>query len=117
MSGCTRVLQCTIRSQDGGEVQRTVEIKGEGKSYLRCLSEGLSAMQSDVNALLTEMVDKEKSQAAKSGARAESDEGINLMSVCFVLSLTQFSGPQRGRQCYLWRNPVTLASAESAVLF
>jgi len=77
MSGCTRVLQCTIRSQDGGEVQRTVEIKGEGKSYLRCLSEGLSAMQSDVNTLLTEMVDKEKSQAAKSGARAESDEGMD----------------------------------------
>ena len=75
MSGCTRTLQCTIRPQDGGEVQRTTEIKGDGKSYLRSLSEGLSAMQSDVNALLTEMVDKEKCQAVKGGARAEADEG------------------------------------------
>jgi len=98
MSGCTRVLQCTIRSKDGGEVQRTVEIKGEGKSYLRCLSEGLSAMQSDVNTLLTEMVDKEKSQAVKSGARAESDEGINLMSVCSVTNTVL--RPTKGKTIY-----------------
>ena len=101
MSGCTRVLQCTIRSQDGGEVQRTVEIKGEGKSYLRCLSEGLSAMQSDVNTLLTVMVDKEKSQAAKSGARAESDEGINLTS---VLSLTVLR-PTKGKTMLAMAKP------------
>lgn len=115
MSGCTRVLQCTIRSQDGGEVQRTVEIKGEGKSYLRCLSEGLSAMQSDVNTLLTEMVDKEKSQAAKSGARAESDEGINIMSVCSVTNTVL--RPTKGKTMLSMAKPSYLASAESAVLF
>lgn len=72
MSGCTRTLQCTIRSRDGGEIQRTAEIKGEGKDYLKCLSESLSTMQSDVNALLTEMVDREKGQPANSNnARAE----------------------------------------------
>lgn len=70
MSGCTRTLQCTIRSRDGGEIQRTAEIKGEGKDYLKCLSESLSTMQSDVNALLTEMVDREKGQVANSNARA-----------------------------------------------
>ena len=72
MSGCTRTLQCTIRSRDGGKIQRTAEIKGEGKDYLKCLYESLSTMQSDVNALLTEMVDREKGQAANSNARAES---------------------------------------------
>ena len=79
MSGCTRTLQCTIRSRDGGEIQRTAEIKGEGKDYLKCLSESLSTMQSDVNALLTKMVDKEKAQAAKSNARAESSSGSEGM--------------------------------------
>lgn len=79
MSGCSRNLQCTIKSRDGGDIQRTAEIKGEGKDYLKCLSESLSTMQSDVNALLTKMVDKEKAQASKSNARAESSSGSEGM--------------------------------------
>ena len=69
-------LQCTIRPKEGGEIQRTAEISGEGKSYLACLSENLSAMQVEVNSLLTEMVEKEKAESSsKNGTRSEGDSG------------------------------------------
>ena len=68
-------LQCMIRPREGGEIQRTAEISGEGKDYLGCLSERLSAMQTEVNSLLTELVEKEKAQNLKSSATSEGDSG------------------------------------------
>ena len=69
-------LQCTIKPKEGGEIQRTAEIRGEGKGYLACLSENLSAMQVEVNSLLTELVEKEKAQSSsKNSTRSEGDSG------------------------------------------
>lgn len=67
MSGTT--LQCVVRSREGSETRKTAEVTGEGKSYLASLSKQLSAMQAEVNAVLTEMVDKERGQGARNGAR------------------------------------------------
>ena len=64
-------LQCTIRTREGGEIQKSAEIRGEGKTYLSCLSENLSSMQTEINTILTEMVDKEK--GLKNGARRKED--------------------------------------------
>ena len=68
-------LQCVIRTKEGVEVEKSEEIWGEGKTYLASLSDSLSRMQSDVNAYLTELVEKERGQAAKSGLQPTGDSG------------------------------------------
>ena len=53
-------LQCAIRSRDGDEFTESAEITGEGRSYLACLSDSLSQMQTEVNTVLTQLVEKGK---------------------------------------------------------
>lgn len=60
----SHVLRCTIHPKEGAAIHKSSEIVGEGKDYLSCLSEKLASMKSDVNAALSEMVEKEKAAAA-----------------------------------------------------
>ena len=69
----TATLQCVIRSRGGGEVKKVAEVVGEGRSYLASLSDNLSRMQSEVNAYLTEQVEKEKGE--KTGSTAPPRRG------------------------------------------
>lgn len=78
MNGST--LQCVIRTKEGVEVKKSEEIWGEGKAYLTSLSDNLSRMQSDVNTYLTELVEKERGQAAKSGLQPNEDSGEDSSS-------------------------------------
>ena len=68
-------LQCVIRTKEGVEVKTSEEIWGEGKTYLANLSDNLSRMQADVNTYLTELVEKERGQVAKSGVQPSGDSG------------------------------------------
>ena len=62
---------CTIKDgQDGVNIVKSVEIRPDGeRGYLSNLSTQLRQLQSDVNASLSELVDKEKSRATKGGHR------------------------------------------------
>lgn len=68
-------LQCVIRTKEGVEVKTSEEIWGEGKTYLANLSDNLSRMQADVNTYLTELVERERGQVAKSGVQPSGDSG------------------------------------------
>ena len=75
-------LQCVIRSKGGEEVKKTAEIAGKGKDYLSSLSASLSAMQTEVNTFLTQLVEKEKAEK-QGGTHVEcgttsGDEGCAL---------------------------------------
>ena len=81
MSGKT--LWCSVTGSDGIQTKKTAEIHGEGKAYLRSLSQCLSVMQAEVNEVLTEQVEKARaaqgagSAATTCTARGASDiEGI-----------------------------------------
>lgn len=68
----SHVLRCTIHPKEGAAIHKSSEIVGEGKDYLSCLSEKLASMKSDVNAALSEMVEKEKAAAASANKAAAS---------------------------------------------
>ena len=75
----TATLECVIRSKEG-EVKNAVEVKGEGRSYLTSLSNSLCRMQSDVNAHLTELVEKTRRQAAAASSTPSTEEKGNTSS-------------------------------------
>ena len=58
-------VHCSIRGgSDGVNIVKSVEIRSEGEGgHLANLSTQLRQLQKDVNATLTELVDKEKSRA------------------------------------------------------
>ena len=64
-------MHCSIRGgYDGVNIVKSVEIRAEGDGgYLTNLSTQLRQFQKDVNATLTELVDKEKSRAQGTNAR------------------------------------------------
>ena len=58
-------VQCVVRPKGegaGDEFKKTAEIAGEGRGYYSSLSDGLSQIQSEVNAHLTQLVEKEKAE-------------------------------------------------------
>ena len=56
-------LEFVVRTRGGEkEVKKTAEIAGKGKDYLCSLSANLSRMQSEVNAYLTQLVEKERAE-------------------------------------------------------
>ena len=64
-------LQCVVKSKEGDEFQKKTEMTGEGRSYYSSLSTNLVQMQSDVNAHLTQIVEKEKAEKAKTSSVKE----------------------------------------------
>ena len=74
-------VHCSIRGgYDGVNIVKSVEIRSEGDGgYLANLSTQLRQLQKDVNATLTELVDKEKSRAQGTNAR----RGIAKWGECY----------------------------------
>ena len=64
-------VHCSIRGgSDGVNIVKSVDIRSEGEGgYLDNLSTQLRQLQKDVNATLTELVDKEKSRAQATNVR------------------------------------------------
>ena len=64
-------VHCSIRGgSDGVNIVKSVEIRPSGEGgYLANLSTQLRQLQKDVNATLTELVDKEKSRAQGTNVR------------------------------------------------
>lgn len=73
-------MQCTIKGgSDGVNIVKSVEIRPDGdRGYLASLSSQLRQLQSEVNASLTELVDKEKSRAANGGSGHRRSRGTEL---------------------------------------
>ena len=83
-------LECVIRSKDG-EVKNVVEVVGEERGYLSNLSNSLCRMQSDVNAHLTELVEKARGQATAASSTQEKrstsseEDGKNVPQATAIL--------------------------------
>lgn len=64
-------VQCTIKGGlDGVDIVKSVDIRSDSEGgYLTSLSSQLRQLQSEVNASLSELVDKEKSRGSTARAR------------------------------------------------
>ena len=82
---------CSIRgSSDGVDIVKEVEISSEGEGgYLANLSSQLRQLQNDVNATLTELVDKEKLRAQGTNPR----RGIKPFTFINVPDQVQYADP------------------------
>ena len=75
-----RLLHCTVTSGDGARTEHTAEIQGEGKAYLRSLSQNLASVQKAVNGVLTELVDKAKHE--QDLGKTDQGTAAHAMSEC-----------------------------------
>ena len=75
-----------VKSREGGEFQKMTEITGEERSYYSSLSTNLVQMQSEVNAFLTQIVEKEKAEKSSIKEHAATIEASNGNRFMFIHS-------------------------------
>ena len=85
-------LQCSIKGgSDAVNIVKSAEIRSDGEGgYLSNLSSQLRQLQSDVNASLSELVDKEKSRGTTTrrskGKHSHTSTGIDIISMVPVIN-------------------------------
>ena len=67
-------IECSLEFSNGKKVEKTVSLVGEGKEYLSNLSAALQSLSTEVNSIITEVVEEERATGAAS-KRALSEDG------------------------------------------
>lgn len=91
-------ITCSVHNaREDAQIVKEVEVKEDNTEYLSELSKKLSILQSDVNTVLTEWVEKEKAVVGVAGRSGSSDlelEGIThqlILPSCIILYVCALS--------------------------